>query len=207
MNRTASRAVILAVVLGGVAIGGLFPLALDNTVRERDAEKAEIAARQATAPGGLFDLVDAHGRELAPEEIRGRVLLVVFTSSDGWRAEDSARRSLVGVLAQLPPSAAAIVRPVLIDLKGDQADMALMAADAAELGGDALALTGSRAVLAGAARAYGLSLDALEQGGTGTNPAARVYLMDGQGRFRGVLEPGQDAAFWLGRLRSLTAAG
>jgi protein SCO1/2 len=190
---TAGLVRIAVLALAGLAAGALAAVAVLPEARERLFPGSTVRTTGQALIGGPFALTDHTGRRVTDPQFRGRTLLVLFGHTSSADMTPSALQVLSAALDRLGPKAARFA-PVLITVDPEHDTPARLATYVARFHPRLVGLTGTPAEVARVLEAYRIRSvrkrdDPQSPGGYTVDHPARIYVMDGQGRFRTLLNP------------------
>lgn len=183
---TAAHIRLAVLALAGLAAGALTALAVLPLARERLIGGLTVKTSGRALIGGPFTLTDHNGRRVTDASFRGRVMLVVFGSTSNPDVVPSALQVLAAALDKLGPQAARFA-PVFITVDPESDTPERLKAYVMRFHPRLVALTGTPAEIARVLAAY--RIRGVPRGGESDAPAGTpfIYVMDGDGGFRTVL--------------------
>jgi protein SCO1/2 len=190
---TAAHVRIAVSALAGLAAGALGALLVLPEARERLFPSATVKTTGQALIGGPFALTDHTGGRVTDAQFRGRTLLVLFGYTSCPDMTPSALQVLSAALDRLGPKAARFA-PVLVTVDPEHDTPARLAPYVARFYPRLVGLTGTSAEIARVLEAYRIRSvrkrdDPQSPAGYTIDHPARIYVMDGHGRFRTLLNP------------------
>lgn len=168
--------ILLIVVLGLVlAGGGLFAWSLVQPSQQRGIVASETRSSGSALIGGPFTLTDQTGERRSEAVLEGRYALIYFGYTycpDICPTSLATMTQAIDLLAEQAPAKAQAVLPVFITVDPARDTVEALATYAGHFHPRLLALTGTEEEVAGAAKAYRIFYQKVE------DPGASDYLMD-----------------------------
>lgn len=200
-RRLLTRLALVALIGVGVAIGAALPFAVDNTARQRAADRpapgVSTAERQGIELGGPFALTDQDGRRITDRDFAGKVRLLFFGFASCPDICPTALTEITSLLEELGPRAAE-VRSLFVTVDPERDTPEVLKAYMQSFHPGITALTGTPEDIAAVAKSFGVSYRKVpREGGSGgytMDHGASILLLDRAGRFRMTLDLHEDAA-------------
>jgi protein SCO1/2 len=193
--------------LAGLAAGALAALLVLPDARERLFPTSTVRTTGQALIGGPFALTDHTGKPVTDAQFRGRTLLVLFGYTSCPDMTPSALQVLSAALDRLGAKAARFA-PVLITVDPEHDTPARLAPYVARFHPRLVGLTGTPAEIARVLEAYRIRSvrrrdDPQSPAGYTIDHPARIYVMDGDGGFRTLLNPAAGVDAVTASLKSL----
>lgn len=179
------RKAMLALIAGGLVLGGLLALLVVPGVRERVAGLGGISIGKATI-GGPFTLVDHTGRRVTDRDFAGRHMLVFFGFTFCPDICPTALQVMAAALDKIGPKAERVT-PVFITVDPERDTPEQLAQYVSSFHPRLVGLTGTPEEIAAVARAYRVyyrkTKDERSSAPYTMDHTSIVYLMDRRGEF------------------------
>jgi protein SCO1/2 len=169
------------------------------------ALKAGVFDPPAPAPG--FALLGSDGSaDVGPARYKGKVVLMSFGFSHCAAVCPTTLATLAQARQQLGPAAAADVRVLFITVDPQRDDVARLRAYLAAFDTSFVGVTGRPEALAAVRKGYGVTANKVPMGDSyAVDHTSSTYLIDRQGRLRGLMPYGRSANDYVHDLRVLLA--